>query len=189
MEDENLNDDMRLAERLAWLRVNQGWSLEVLAAQTGISRATLSRIERGETSPTASLLGKLSAAYGLTTSRLLMALEDNPPELIRHGQQSVWRDTATGFERRSVSPPAHGYRVELMTGKLQAGATISYDSPPVAGLEQHIWVLEGVLELTLDQRQFRLEKGDSMRFLLFGTSAFHVPGPGDAHYLIAISRP
>jgi uncharacterized cupin superfamily protein len=76
-----------------------------------------------------------------------------------------------------------------MTGKLQAGATISYDSPPVAGLEQHVWVLEGVLELTLDQRQFRLEKGDSMRFLLFGTSAFHVPGPEDAHYLIAISRP
>jgi len=189
MEDENLNDDMRLAERLAWLRVNQGWSLEVLAAQTGISRATLSRIERGETSPTASLLGKLSAAYGLTTSRLLMALEDNPPELIRHGQQSVWRDTATGFERRSVSPPAHGYRVELMTGKLQAGATISYDSPPVAGLEQHIWVLAGGRQLTLDQRQFRLEKGDSMRFLLFGTSAFHVPGPEDAHYLIAISRP
>ena len=189
MEDESLNDDMRLAERLAWLRVNQGWSLEVLAAQTGISRATLSRIERGETSPTASLLGKLSSAYGLTTSRLLMALEDNPPELIRHGQQSVWRDTASGFERRSVSPPAQGYRVELMTGKLRAGATISYDSPPVAGLEQHICVLEGVLELTLDQRHFRLEKGDSLRFLLFGTSAFHVPGPEDAHYLIAISRP
>lgn len=189
MEDENLNDDMRLAERLAGLRVSQGWSLEVLSAQTGISRATLSRIERGETSPTASLLGKLSAAYGLTTSRLLMALEDNPPELIRYAQQSVWRDTETGFERRSVSPPAHGFRVELMSGMLKAGATISYDSPPVAGLEQHIWVLDGVLELTLDQRHFRLEKGDSLRFHLFGTSAFHVPGPNDAHYVIAISRP
>lgn len=189
MEDELLNDDMRLAQRLAGLRVDQGWSLEVLSLQTGISRATLSRIERGETSPTASLLGKLSAAYGLTTSRLLMALEDNPPELIRYGQQSVWKDTQTGFERRSVSPPAHGFRAELMSGKLKAGATISYDSPPVVGLEQHIWLLEGALELTLDQRHFRLEKGDSLRFHLFGTSSFHVPGPDDAHYVIVISRP
>src|SRR5476649_486307 len=131
MEDEQDSHDLRLAERLAELRIGQGWSLEQLAQRTGISRATLSRIERAETSPTASVLGKLSATYGLTTSRLLMALEDNPPELIRHGQQSVWRDTDTGFERRSVSPPAHGFRAELMAGKLKAGATISYDSPPV----------------------------------------------------------
>lgn len=189
MEDEHLNDDMQLAERLAWLRVNQGWSLEVLATQTGISRATLSRIERGENSPTASMLGKLSAAYGLTTSRLLMALEEHPPELIRHGQQSVWKDTETGFERRSVSPPAHGFCTEMLTGKLNVGATIAYDSPPVVGIEQHIWLLEGVLELTLDQRHFRLEKGDSLRFHLYGTSSFHVPGPEDAYYAIVISRP
>lgn len=189
MEEGQESHDLRLAERLAELRVGQGWSLEQLAQLTGISRATLSRVERAETSPTASLLGKLSAAYGLTTSRLLMALEDNPPELIRAGQQPVWHDRETGFERRSVSPPAPGFRAELISGTLKAGVTISYDSPPVDGLEQHIWMLEGVLEFTLDSRTYRLDAGDCLRFHLHGTSSFHVPGPADARYAIVISRP
>jgi len=48
--------DQALALRLSELRLRQGWSLDDLAARTGISRATLSRIERAETSPTASLM-------------------------------------------------------------------------------------------------------------------------------------
>lgn len=186
MED---SQDFRLAERLAGLRIAQGWSLEQLAQHTGISRATLSRVERAETSPTASVLGKLSAAYGLTTSRLLMALEDNPPELIRAAQQPVWHDRETGFERRSVSAPAPGFRAELISGTLKAGATIVYDAPPVEGLEQHIWMLEGLLDFTLDARCYRLEPGDCLRFHLHGASSFSVPGPADARYAIVVSRP
>lgn len=75
--------DLRLAQRLADLRQQQGWSLEELAQRTGLSRATLSRVERAETSPTASLLNRLCAAYGLTMSRLLSEIEDEPPELLR----------------------------------------------------------------------------------------------------------
>ena len=51
--------DDRLAARLAELRVQRGWSLDELAMATGISRASLSRIERAETSPTAALLNRL----------------------------------------------------------------------------------------------------------------------------------
>lgn len=181
-------DEQKLAQRLSMLRVNQGWSLEMLAEKSGISRATLSRIERAETSPTATLLGKLSAVYGLTTSRLLMAVEDNPVELIRQAQQPVWQDAHTGFERRSISPPARDFQAELMSGRLRAGASIHYDAPPVFGLEQHIWMLSGVLELRLDTQLYRLEAGDCLRFHLYGTSTFYVPGPDDAHYNIVICR-
>lgn len=106
------NHDLRLAERLAELRVSQGWSLEQLAQMTGISRATLSRVERAETSPTASLLGKLSAAYGLTTSRLLMALEDNPRSLSAHRNN---RCGMTGKPASSVVPFPHRHRVFVLS--------------------------------------------------------------------------
>ncbi len=184
-----MNDEQKLAQRLSGLRIAQEWSLEMLAEKTGISRATLSRIERSETSPTAAQLGKLSAAYGLQTSRLLMDLDDNPAELIRHGQQSVWRDSDTGFERRAISPPARDFHAEFMSGRLKSGAKIHYDAPPVFGLEQHIWLLSGTLELTLDQQHYRLEAGDCLRFHLYGSSTFYVPGPEDAHYSIVICRP
>ena len=116
------NADLRLAQRLADLRQQRAWSLEELAQRTGLSRATLSRVERAETSPTASLLNRLCAAYGLTMSRLLSEIEDEPPELLRPQQQPVWVDRASGFHRRSVSPPAALYKAEFIEARLDAGA-------------------------------------------------------------------
>lgn len=97
--------EQRLAQRLADLRLEKGWSLETLAELTGISRASLSRIERSETSPTASLLNRLCHAYGLTMSRLLSEVEQDAVQLLRPHQQNVWRDVENGYERRSISPP------------------------------------------------------------------------------------
>src|SRR5688572_29532956 len=51
--------ETRIARRLARLRAERKWSLETLAERTGISRATLSRLERAELSPTAAMLGRL----------------------------------------------------------------------------------------------------------------------------------
>ncbi|HVZ07046.1 helix-turn-helix domain-containing protein [Rhodopila sp.] len=181
--------DQRLAARLAALRQQAGWSLDMLAERSGISRATLSRIERGETSPTAALLGRLCTAYGRTMSRLLAEVEADPPALLRRAEQTVWIDPETGFKRRSVSPPARGYMAEVLEGELPPHATIAYDAPSVAGLEQHVVLLGGRLDLTVDGHTHRLRAGDSLRFRLFGPTRFVCPGPDAAHYLIAIVQP
>jgi transcriptional regulator with XRE-family HTH domain len=181
--------ELRLIQRLAALREERGCSLEELASASGISRATLSRLERGETSPTAQLLGKLCAVYGMPMSRLIAEAEAQPAQLIRAGEQSVWHDKDSGFERRMVSPPAKGFRTELIEGRLPPGAVIDYPLPPVRGLEQHLWMLSGVLEYTLEGVTHRLQKGDCLRFHLFGATRFHCPGPHGAHYLVAICEP
>jgi transcriptional regulator with XRE-family HTH domain len=181
--------DERLAARLAALRQQAGWSLEALAERSGISRATLSRIERAETSPTASLLGRLCTAYGRTMSRLLAEVEADPPSLLYRTDQPLWVDPETGFRRRSVSPPARGYAGEVLEGELPSGAVIGYDAPAVAGLEQHVLMLGGGLELTVEGQTHRLEAGDCLRFRLFGPTRFACPGPGPARYVIAVIQP
>jgi transcriptional regulator with XRE-family HTH domain len=180
--------DHRLAARLAALRAEHGWSLEELASRSGVSRATLSRMERGETSPTASLLGRLCTAYGRTMSRLLAEVETDPPLLMRAAEQPVWTDPETGYVRRGVSPPAAGYDAELMQGELPKGAVIAYEAPSVAGMEQHVWMLAGRLDLTVHGVTHRLEAGDCLRFRLFGATRFACPGPA-ARYVIAMCRP
>ncbi|WP_336797527.1 XRE family transcriptional regulator [Erwinia aphidicola] len=180
--------EQRLAQRLADLRDENGWSLEVLSDLTGISRASLSRIERAESSPTAALLNRLCSAYGLTMSRLLSEVEQGGVQLLRPEQQSLWRDAESGYQRRSVSPPAQAFHAELVEAHLEAGARIDYDIPPVAGLEQHIWMLDGVLELRMNDRQWRLEKGDCLRFHLFGQTSFHAPETSGAHYALVVAR-
>ena len=121
--------DARLGARLAELRAAHGWSLGELAERSGVSRSTLSRAERAEISPTASLLNRLCHVYGRTMSQLLSEVEAEHTPLVRAAEQAVWHDRASGFVRRSVSPPHAGLRGELVEGRLAAGADISYDRP------------------------------------------------------------
>ncbi|WP_432164613.1 helix-turn-helix domain-containing protein [Streptomyces sp. bgisy031] len=181
--------DARLAARLAALRAERGWSLGELADRSGVSRSTLSRAERGEISPTASLLNRLCAVHGRTMSQLLSEVEATPAQVVRADEQTVWTDPASGFERRSVSPPQAGLRAEVVEGHLDAGADLSYDRPPVPGLEQHIWVLEGTLTLTVGDSEHTLHAGDCVRFRLWGPTRFHCPGPEPVRYALVVVEP
>jgi transcriptional regulator with XRE-family HTH domain len=181
--------DVRLAGRLAELRAERGWSLGELAERTGVSRSTLSRAERAEISPTASLLNRLCGVYGRTMSQLLSEVEAEPAQLVRAADQTVWEDRASGFVRRSVSPPHAGLRGELVEGRLSAGADIAYDRPPVPGLEQHIWVLDGRLEVMAQDAEHRLDAGDCLRLRVWGPTRFRCPGPDEVRYVLAVVLP
>lgn len=181
--------DARLGVRLAELRAERGWSLGELAERSGVSRSTLSRAERAEISPTASLLNRLCGVYGRTMSQLLSEVEAEPALLVRAADQAVWEDRASGFVRRSVSPPHAGLRGELVEGRLASGADIAYDRPPVPGLEQHIWVLDGRLEVTAQDTGHRLDAGDCLRLRVWGPTRFRSTGPEDARYVLAVVLP
>ncbi|HTD05726.1 XRE family transcriptional regulator [Undibacterium sp.] len=174
--------EMRLALRLAALRAERGQSLDELAIASGISRATLSRLERGETSPTASLLGKLCAVYGISMSRLLADVESQSASLVPRAAQSVWVDPESGFHRRIVSPPSRDFKMEMVEVTLPAGGVVSYDAPTVHGTELHLWMLDGILELTIDGAEYRLTPGDCLRFHMRGAARFVCPGPVSARY-------
>lgn len=176
--------DTRLADRLRDLRADRGWSLDELARRSGASRATLSRIENGDVSPTASVLGRLCAAYGLTMSRLMHLVEDTFPPVVTASTQPVWTDPETGFRRRIVSPPAKGLSGEALDCALPAGASITYDEPPRPGLEHHLVLREGRLRVTLDARAHDLLPGDCLRYRLFGKSTFSTPDDSGARYLL-----
>ncbi|WP_128379406.1 helix-turn-helix domain-containing protein [Streptomyces cavernae] len=181
--------DTRLAARLAELRAEHGWSLGELAERSRISRSTLSRAERAEISPTASLLNRLCGVYGRTMSQLLSEVEAEPVDLVRAADQAEWHDQASGFHRRSVSPPQTGMRGELVEGRLTAGADIAYDRPSVPGLEQHIWVLDGRLEVTAQGTHHVLDAGDCLRLRVWGPTRFRCPGPQDVRYALVVVLP
>jgi len=176
----------RLAARLRDLRLQRGMTLDVLAAESGISRGTLSRMENGETSPTADALGRLCAAWGLPMSRLMRMVEGADAPLIRHADQEVWDDQDTGFTRRAVSPPAEGFAGTVVESTLRPGATIRYDRPPLRGMEHHLVMRAGTLTLTVGAETHTLGPGDCLRYLLDGPSAFHA-GPDGARYLIFLT--
>ncbi|WP_190139900.1 helix-turn-helix domain-containing protein [Streptomyces longispororuber] len=181
--------DARLAARLAALRAERGWSLGELADRSGVSRSTLSRAEHAEISPTASTLNRLCAAYGRTMSQLLSEVEAEPAHVVRAADQAVWTDPASGFTRRSVSPPLAGLRGEVVEGTLAPGADLTYDRPPVPGLEQHLWVLEGELHVTVRDETHALAAGDCLRFRVWGGTRFRCPGGRPVRYALVVVAP
>ncbi|HWA48738.1 MAG TPA: helix-turn-helix transcriptional regulator, partial [Dongiaceae bacterium] len=76
--------DAQIALRIRAEREARDWSLDELAQRSGVSRAMISKVERQESSPTAVLLGKLSAAFGLTLSQLLVRAEQGQAGLAVH---------------------------------------------------------------------------------------------------------
>jgi len=183
---QDTDTDQRLAGRLKSLRAERGWSLDELAGKSAVSRATLSRLENAEVSPTANVLGKLCAVYGLTMSRLMRMVEEDFIPLVRHSEQMVWSDASVGFRRRSVSPPAQPLAGEALECELDPGAHIAYDVPPRPGLEHHLILLEGRLSVSLDGHTHDLLPGDCLRYQLFGPSAFATSDECGARYILFI---
>lgn len=175
-----------LSSYLKKLRTERSLTLKALAEESGISRATLSRIENGDVSPTADTLGALSSVYGLPISVLLSPLEQNFQAFIARGEQQVWCDSKNGFERRSVSPPSRYLKSELIEGRLSANQSISYSAPSMPGQEHHVLLLSGALSITVEESVFQLKSGDCVRYKLFGASRFET-GRLAARYIIALT--
>jgi transcriptional regulator with XRE-family HTH domain len=189
--------EIRLARRLREERENRDWTLAELAGRSGVSRAMVSKIERGEASPTAALLGKLSAAFGLTLSQLFARMEDQLDQtsglVTRAAQQPVWRDPETGFLRRSLSPPDLGHPgrapLELVWGELPPGARISYPAASRAFIaDQQLVVINGALSITLATTVHALDAGDCLWFGPPTDVTFHNPGAARCRYIIAVLR-
>ena len=179
--------ETRLAARLRAEREARGWTLADLAERSKVSRAMVSKVERGEASPTAALLGRLAAALGLTLSQLFARVEDGG-RVARATAQPVWRDPETGFLRRSLSPPGNA-PMELVWGELPPGAEVAY---PVAAFayiaDQQVVVLEGALTVAQGDTAHNLGPGDCLRFGPPCETAFRNPGAVPCRYVVAVLR-
>lgn len=178
--------EANLANRLRTEREAHGWTLADLAARSGVSRAMVSKIERCEASPTAALLGRLSAALGLTLSQLFARVEDSG-QMSRAAEQPVWRDPETGFQRRTLSPPGVT-PLEMVWGELPPGATIAYPIAFSFIADQQLVVIDGVLTIRLGGAVYELGAGDCLRFGPPRELTFANAGTVTCRYVIAIVR-
>jgi transcriptional regulator with XRE-family HTH domain len=182
-----VNDmEFRLASRIKAEREARGWSLGDLAERSGVSKAMISKIERRESSPTATLLGHLSGAFGLTISTLLARAEGTASRLARAHEQAVWRDTQTGFRRTSVSPEGAS-AIQLVRCELPPGASIAYPAASYAFIHQQIWMLRGVLHFIEGEETHELRDGDCLQLGSPTNCRFENRQRKDCVYLVVVA--
>lgn len=181
--------DRRLGARIKALRQSRSLTLDMLAERSGVSRAMISRVERGESSPTAALLDRICAGLGIFLSALFRD-EDHGGPLARHADQPVWTDPASGYLRRNVSPAGTGSGIEIVDVEMPPGARVLLDAARSAHrLDQQVWVLAGEMIVTLDGVEHPLAAGDCLQMLLDGPIAYHNPGSLPARYAVVLTAP
>jgi transcriptional regulator with XRE-family HTH domain len=187
--------DERLAATLRAEREAHGWSIAALAERSGVSKAMISKVERGEASPTAALLGRLSGALGRTMSELLASAEavgeagDDGARgrLARRADQPTWQDPDSRYRRRAVSPP--GCAAEVVEVELPRGGSVAYPADAYTFIEQQIWVLGGTLTFVEGAVEHVLQEGDCLRLAdRPQPCTFANRGRATARYAVVVTR-
>lgn len=178
--------DTMIANHLANLRKDRGLSLSELAGLSTVSKAMISKIERGQSSPTASILGKLAAGLGVPLAQLLADTNRGQKNFSRKAEQEVWQDPATGYRRRQVSEsdPANG--VELVEIELPEGALISYPRWGGTPYRQKLWLIDGELEVRYGNETFMMEAGDRLDFGVDRPLSYKNLGNRACRYLLVL---
>ncbi len=177
----------RIAERVRELRASRGLTLDALAERSGVSRSMISLIERGESSPTAALLDRLATGLGVSLASLFDAPRPAADPVMRRADQPRWRDPASGYIRRNVSPGNGVSPIQIVEIEFPAGARVAYDTGARgAQVHQQVWVLDGAIDVHVGDDRHALHKGDCLAFVLDRPTAFHNRTRKAARYAIAI---
>ncbi len=146
----------RVGPRLRALRVERGATLTELAASTGISVSTLSRLESGQRKPTLELLLPLARAHQVPLDELVDAPETEDPRvratpIKRHGRTYVpLTRRPGGLEAFKMIVPPHDLPEPY--------------EPRVHEGYEWIYVLSGKLHLVLGDRELDLGPGEVVEF-------------------------
>lgn len=180
--------DAFLARRVRELRKARALTLEQLAEHSGVSRSMISLIERQETSPTATVLNKLADALGIALPTLFAGETTTVQDPVsRRAQQPMWTDPASAYTRRHLTPSGIVSPIELVEVNFPPKETVVFDNPVrKTAVHQQLWVIKGVMDITLNDQTWHLAVGDCLAMTLGTRITFHNPGPQAARYLLAL---
>ncbi len=155
------------------LRRTSDLTLEQLADSSGVSRAMLSSVERGDKNPTLPILSKIASGLGVTISELMG--ETTPwvvAAVTSRRNRLIYRDDQTGIERHLLSPTHLDAGMEVVEHVLPTGQ--AFDGYPHAGVRttKCVVVTEGQLTLELGNVVYMLDAGDSVTFEVMGEYRF-----------------
>ncbi|RQU32778.1 XRE family transcriptional regulator [Burkholderia cenocepacia] len=187
--DEHDDLNQEFGRRVRMLRDRGELTLEELATRSGVSRAMLSKVERGEKSPTIGLAKRIAHALDTSLSFLMGDEQDQQPfVVVRRDERHVFRDPETGFERHLLSPTMIGNHVELLLHWLPAGASTGMMPAYRGGTEKHIAVAEGELIVSTPKQEIHLGEGDALFFEASVEHAFSNRSRKHCSYYVVISR-
>jgi transcriptional regulator with XRE-family HTH domain len=185
-----------MARNLRRLRERQNMSLSSVAQAAGVSKSTVSQLERGNGNPSIDTLWSLARVLGVPFAALF---EDDDPggiSVLRFEDAPIVARAGTGYR---VVQEGHGFltrhllsraprgEIEVYIVDLEAGAERSA-APHSAGVIEHVMVVQGRIDVGAEGASATLEPGDRISFPADGPHHYRAEG-GPARAVAILDYP
>lgn len=178
-----------LGARIKQLRASQGWSLQALAAASGVSRSMLSQIERNQANPTLAVTLRIAQAFGMRLGELLEEPEAaSTVTVIRADDHTFHYRSDKDCRIRTLSPLNLEKDIEFYEIQLNPGGGLR-SAPHFRGTREFITVQKGSIRVQSGADTEMLGRGDSANYRADVAHALINAGKGEALiFLVVVYR-
>lgn len=156
----------KIAKKIRQVRTEKLLTQEWLASRTGFSKAFISKIEKGMTSPSIASLSKIASVLGVSISALLDEDHEENQELVivrrKQRKKVVGPGTDIGFAYESLAFRKKNKSIEPFVIKYPPGSHVQrlfeHDG------EEMVFVLKGKIKFIYGDKTFFLNQGDTAYF-------------------------
>lgn len=178
--------ETRFGDQLRQTRHTLGLSLAELSTCSGVSRAALSKIERGERNPSLSNALQIAEALGTPLGELV-GQGPRPATVVRDGEAPRVIDPASKVERESLLEPQVG--TELVRYIVPPHTVVAPFRPHEDGTRESFVILAGEIVISSGDLIVHLAAGDAATMPGDRSHQFRNQGHQEARLLLLILRP
>ena len=165
------------------LREDKKLSLRKLAELSGLSINAISKIERGDTSPTVASLHQLASALGVHITDLFSQDSHMTTVFVKRGQTTALNNNGITIE--SLGRGLLHQQLEVFTMLIEPGC--GNEAEPVSHFgEEYVYCLNGGLTYFVGEQTFLLEPGDRLLFKASQPHSWHNAGSEAAEILLVL---
>ncbi|MFC9538850.1 helix-turn-helix domain-containing protein [Lysinibacillus sp. NPDC056959] len=150
------------ARNLKMIREKEKLSLEKVSQLCGVSKTMIGQIERGESSPTLTTIWKIANGLKVSFTTLINNPQPDTEIIVRDDVQLLSEDGGR-YRVYPIFPFQEDSRFEIYTVEIEREGTLSAEAHK-DGTEEFITVFDGELVIRVNNDEYRLKSGDSIRF-------------------------
>jgi transcriptional regulator with XRE-family HTH domain len=163
-----------IAKNLKAFRESKKLSLEKVAELTGVSKTMIGQIERGESSPTITTIWKIANGLKVSFTSLINNPQEDTTLILKNDVQALSEDNGK-YRVYPYFPFTDDRRFEIYSVEIEKGGYLSAD-PHREGTEEFITVFEGELTVRVNNTEYTVNSGDSIRFRADRPHTYHNSG-------------
>jgi transcriptional regulator with XRE-family HTH domain len=158
----DVSTEVDVGERLRTLRRFRRYTLQSVAARSGISESFLSQVERGRSNASIASLKRIADALGVSMADLFEPDGLPGPRVLRRDERPALQFGILG--RKLLLTPRPLHHLEVFAGELEVGGSTGSEPYAHGDSEELFVVISGTVRLELGGEVFELEHGDSIDY-------------------------